>query len=118
MQNFIRKGQILTWLNDSEAGVKGGDLLIIGNVVGVATLDIAPGASGAVAMEGVYQLPKASVAIAVGQRVYVDGDGTIPTTGAAGDTPAGVAWAAAGAGDSTAQVRINFCTWEIPDSGE
>ena len=105
MQNFNRKGQTLTWRNTTGADVKGGDLVIIGDVVGVATVDITQDALGAVAMEGVFRLPKDSAAIAVGQRVYVDGSGKVTAT--AGGSPAGVAWADAAAAETVALVKIN-----------
>jgi len=105
MQNQIRRGQTLTWRNDSGGEVKGGDLVIIGDVVGVATGDITADALGAVAMEGVFRLPKAAGAIAAGKRVYVEAGGLITET--PGGSPAGVAWAEALAAEPFALVKIN-----------
>ncbi|MDL2226553.1 DUF2190 family protein [Deltaproteobacteria bacterium OttesenSCG-928-M10] len=105
MQNMNRKGQTLTWRNDTGADVKGGQLLIIGDVVGVAARDITKDALGAVVMEGVFRLPKAAGAVTAGARVYVDDAGAITAT--AGDHPAGVAWAPAAAADTALLVKIN-----------
>lgn len=105
MQNMIRRGQTLTWRNSTSALVKGGDLVIVGDVVGVAAVDITAGATGALKMEGVFRLPKDGAAIAVGARVYVDSGGDVTAT--AGSNPAGVAWAEAGAAEPFALVKIN-----------
>ncbi len=104
MQNMNRRGQTLTWRNTTGALVKGGDLVIIGDVVGVAAVDITDGALGALQMEGVFRLPKDGAAVAVGARVYVDAGGVTATPG---QNPAGVAWADAAASDSLALVKIN-----------
>lgn len=105
MQNMFRRGQTLTWRNDSGKTVKGGQLVIVGDLVGVAAKDITEDAQGALAMEGVYRLPKDNAAIAVGLRVFVDDDGKI--TSAAGDHPAVAAWAPATDADSIVLVKIN-----------
>lgn len=105
MQNYNRRGQTLTWRNDSGDNVKGGDLVIIGDLAGVAVKDITAEAMGTLAMEGVYYLEKAAGAISAGQRVYIDDSGKITTD--AGNHPAGVAWAPAASGDLKALVKIN-----------
>ena len=105
MRNLARQGQALTWRNATGNGVKSGQLVPVGDVVGVAAVDIAAGARGALAMEGVFSLPKkAAEAIAQGVRVYL-ASGKITAT--AGDTPVGVAWEAAPAAQAEIQVKIN-----------
>lgn len=106
MQNFNRKGQALAWRNNTGGEVKGGELLIIGDIVGVAAKDITVDARGAVMVEGVFRLPKAAGAVNLGQRVYADGSGAV--TAATGSNPAGVAWAEAVAGETTVLVKINI----------
>jgi len=105
MQNLARQGQTLTWRNNTAAEVKSGQLVTVGDVVGVAAADITAGAPGVLAMEGVYRLPKvSSEAIAQGARVYL-ANGQV--TSAPGDAPVGVAWEAAPASSAELMVKIN-----------
>ena len=119
MQNMVQDGRSIGFVNTGEAVIPGGSLLVIGEMAGVPYADIAPGALGNVAGEGVFRLPKLDEAVSQGARLYVDpATGTLTveattTTGAGGSAvttaniPAGVAWKAAAAGDATADVKIN-----------
>lgn len=107
MQNFKRKGETINnWRNDTGADVKGGRLVVVGDVVGVAASDITNGAPGVLAMEGVFELLKDNALIKQGQRVYVGAGGLVTAT--AGADPAGVAWADAAAASATVLVKINI----------
>jgi predicted RecA/RadA family phage recombinase len=58
MKNYIEEG---TTLNvPAPAAVNSGDLVIIGKLVGVATMNAASGALVAVKVTGVFELPKVS----------------------------------------------------------
>lgn len=96
--------------------VTGGDVVLVGSLVCVATEDIAAGAAGSLATDGVFKLPKNSDVFTAGQAVYWDVNGTPvtgdATSGAAGITPsigrlAGTAIAAAATGDSYVSVLLN-----------
>ncbi len=57
------------------ADVKSGDVVVQGELVGVAKLDIQTGKLGALAVTGLFDFPKATgagTAIAAGTRVYWD----------------------------------------------
>lgn len=113
MKNQIQDGARITWTNGSGADVKSGDVVVIGNQIGVAAVDIAQNAVGEVAMEGVFECPATSADVIQ--------QGTDPlwqastktfrtkgTTAAAGDVAgAATAWQASGAGATTVQVKLS-----------
>lgn len=98
MKNYIQDGDRITYTNGTETAISSGDPVVIGSTIGVACVDIANGASGAVALEGVFTLPKTAGssghAIAQGDIMLFDisaGEFDIKTaTDAAGDILGGV----------------------------
>lgn len=71
MKNHIQKGEYLDVL--ASAAYTSGQLVIEGNLVGVAVADIASGAVGAIATEGVYSFEKEAAATLVqGDVAYYD----------------------------------------------
>jgi len=113
MDNFVQPGETLDYTNGSGSTITAGSAVVIGAQIGVAIADIADGASGPVAMEGVYTLPKVSAAV-IGQGEDVAFDVSAAAfddnamTPAAGDiTGACTAWEAAGNGATTVVVKIN-----------
>lgn len=72
MQNFHQNGSRLRLYPD--AGVKAGQIVIVGDLIGVAfaNYDVADGDGVICDLEGVYTLPKATGAWAQGQKLYVD----------------------------------------------
>ena len=72
--NYQREGQVITWTNGTGASVASGQMVKIGNILGVALVTIANGASGSVAIEGVFSgIPKVSAAVfAVGEALVWD----------------------------------------------
>jgi predicted RecA/RadA family phage recombinase len=107
MKNFIEDGKVLNY-KVTGAAVKSGDIVIAGKLVGIAVTDGAVGDIIAVAIDGVYSLPKASGALAQGAAAYViTADGTITGT-ATSNTFIGYVWKAAAAGDATVEVKLSF----------
>jgi predicted RecA/RadA family phage recombinase len=108
MKNYIQEGKRITWTNGTGTAVASGDLVVIGLRVGVASVDIADGASGAVAMEGVFEVPKeAALVVAQGDLLYCDAtSGELDKTDAA-QTLAGYAFAAAAGAASVVMVKLN-----------
>jgi predicted RecA/RadA family phage recombinase len=107
MKNFIEDGKVLNY-KVTGADVKSGDVVIIGKMVGVAVTDGVVGDTIAVAIDGVYSLPKASGALTQGASAYVvAADGTITGT-ATNNTFAGYVWKAAASGDTTVEVKLSF----------
>ena len=73
MDNKIQEGNVITYANSGSA-ISSGDLVVMGNFCGVAVTDIASGASGSVAIEGVYELTKKTLTdvVAVGDIMKDD----------------------------------------------
>jgi len=93
------------------AAVTAGDVVVQGDLIGIAKLDIASGALGALAVTGVFDVPKTAgvgEAIAAGAKVYWDvGDGVAKTDDESGENKyLGKTVAAAGDDDTTVRVRL------------
>ncbi len=70
--NFIQNGETITWTNGTGSAVASGDI-VINDLIGMALVDIAASASGAVAARGVFELPAVNdAAINQGAKVYFD----------------------------------------------
>ena len=108
MKNMIAEGKTLTYTNGTGSDIASGDLVIIGTRVGVAAVDIANGASGTVAISGVFEVPKeASLVVAQGDLLYADAtSGELDKTAEA-QTLAGYAYAAELAASTTVKVVLN-----------
>lgn len=103
----VQTGDVIDYLNSGEAVIKAGDLVSAGYICGVAVTDIAPKETGALSITGVYSIKKeASVTLALGDRVCIK-EGKIQKH-ADGDSPCGIAVAAAAAQDAAALVKINI----------
>lgn len=113
MKKFVQEGQTLNYANASGSTISAGSVVVIGNQIGVAVNDIADGASGPLAMEGVFSLPKVSGAvIAQGEDVAWDVsagkfDDNLMTPASGDITGACTAWEAAGNGVTSLLVKIN-----------
>lgn len=58
-----QKGGIIDWVNGTGAAVASGDVVKMGNILGVAMVDIANGATGSVCIDGVFTVPKVTAAV-------------------------------------------------------
>lgn len=70
---FVQEGASIDYT--PVAAVAAGDVVVQGDLVGIAKLDILADTLGALAVEGVFDVPKAtgvSTAIAAGKTVYWD----------------------------------------------
>ena len=77
--NFIKHGDEFDYTNGGSAGIKSGDVVVIGDVVGVALTDILVGSTGTVQVAGVATLAKKTgEAWSQGQKVYYDNLGGSP----------------------------------------
>lgn len=108
--NFVQSGDTIVLTNAGSATIRSGTAVKAGpKVIGVALVDIPAGGAGAVAVEGVFRLPKVTAdAIAQGDDLYLTADGTVTKT-ATNNTPAGYAFESAPAGSTTVAVKINYC---------
>lgn len=71
-KNYIQAGDVIDWTNGTGSAVTSGSPIVIGNQqLGIALVDIANAATGSVAKEGVFTLPKnTSQAIVLGQKLW------------------------------------------------
>ena len=114
--NFVQEGGVLNWTNGTGSDVSSGDVVVLGETgdatIGVALVNIANGASGAVALEGVFTVPKVSAAVfKQGESLVYDVSASAfddnQATPATGDVSGGVVAAADGAAtETTCQVRL------------
>lgn len=73
-RKYQQPGEVINWTNGTGNAVTSGSLVKMGHTLGVALVDIANGASGAVAIEGVFSgIPKVSAAVFVqGEKLVWD----------------------------------------------
>lgn len=108
---FIQPGNVVEFL--AGANIAAGDVVLVGNVLGVATQDIAKDTSGPVQITGVFVCPKVSGAvIAQGEPVTWDDSAAAfddksasPSTG---DVTGGSAFAWTNSGDGETTIQIRF----------
>jgi len=101
---FLYEGRSIDYVPD--AAVAAGDVVQIGNLIGIAQFNIAAGATGAVAVTGVWGVEKDSAAITAGAAVYWNAADKVATATEGSNKLLGYAVAAAAAADATVQVRI------------
>lgn len=117
-KNFVSDGGVIQWTNGTAAAVASGQLIKVGpGTLGVALVAIAIGATGSVAIEGVFSdVPKVSAAVfAQGEKLLWDvsansGAGAFDdsaATGASGDVMGGaIAWAAGANTETVCTVKL------------
>jgi len=107
---FVHEGHAID--HTPGADVSAGDVVVQGELVGVAKLDIPANALGALAVTGVYDFPKASgggVTFSTGDIVYWDdtNDLAVATDGAGANKEIGNAVADAADADTSVRVRMS-----------
>ena len=91
--------------------VAAGDVIVQGDLVGVARVDIPADALGALAVAGVFDFPKAAgvgEAITVGSTVYWDAGAQQATTDSAAGANKELGKTVAAAGDNDAAVAVRL----------
>lgn len=100
---FVQRGESVDYT--PAADVAAGDIVVQGDLVGVAKLDIPAGKRGSLSVCGVYDIvKKASETITVGSQIYWDASAATAT---AGDVVLGIAVADAAATEETVCVLLN-----------
>jgi predicted RecA/RadA family phage recombinase len=92
------------------ADVASGQVVVQGDLIGVAKKPIAANTLGALATEGVFDFPKATGAgsgIAIGTSVYWDATNSVATATAGANKLLGKVTVAAADGDATVRVRLH-----------
>lgn len=111
MKNFIQPGNVLTLT--APADVSSGDVVVVGDIIGVAAYDAASGSEVEVSVVGVYELPKAAEALTQGAGLFWNGTG-VTAAEDDGGTPAtaysfvGHAIEAAAEAAATVRVRLSL----------
>ncbi|WP_444925302.1 capsid cement protein [Microbulbifer sp. TRSA002] len=111
--NFVQAGRMLDFTNNTSAAISSGQVVIAGAVLGVAMDDIAVGASGVIAIDGVFTVPKVSAAeINQGETLtWVVASSSFDdnaTTTATGDITGATAFAAEAAGNGVTSFAVKF----------
>lgn len=112
-KTYVQPGNVLDWTNGTGAAVSSGDVVVVGQQIGVALVDIADGETGSLAMSGVFTCPKvAAAAIGQGEEIIwdasaaaFDDSAAVPATGDV--SRCCVAAKAAGNGATTVDVKLN-----------
>ena len=105
---FVQEGGAVDYT--PSADVAAGDVVVQGDLVGVAPRPIAASALGALAVGGIFEFPKATgtgKAIAAGKKVYWDATNKVATETSSGNTFLGKTVAAVGDSDATVRVRLS-----------
>lgn len=110
MATFVTEGNSIDYTPGAD--VTAGDVVVQGGLVGIAKLDIAAGTLGALAVAGVFDVPKAGgggVTFAAGAPVYWDDANNlaVATDGAGVNELMGKAVLAAADADSTVRTRLS-----------
>ncbi|MDD5698806.1 MAG: DUF2190 family protein [Victivallaceae bacterium] len=108
LARYVQRGHSIDYT--PEADVAAGDVVIIGDLAGIAKLDIKAGALGALALVGVFDIPKATgegTAIAAGTIVFWDAENSQVTTTAGDNKYLGKTVIASGDDAANARVIIN-----------
>ena len=106
---YLQRGEALDYVNSGASKIDAGTVVVLGTKIGVVAGDIAAGTTGAVHVDGVFELPEKSgeSAIAQGAAVYWDATAAAITATATSNTLAGYAAAGAGASAEKILVKIN-----------
>ena len=103
-QNYIESGEVKDFTLSGT--VAAGALVAIGDMVGVALGSGVSGQTIAVSLEGVYEVPKASGAITLGQKLYLDNGAVTTSDNSGANKLVGYAWTAAVSAATTVQVKL------------
>ena len=85
--------------------VKRGDVLVVNDLIAVAAVNGEDGKVIAAYTEGVFNLPKGSVELQQGKKVFWNA--SAKQVAATGEVALGIVWATAASTDATVQVKIN-----------
>lgn len=104
MNNFVHRGITLT-LTAPYAVTSGGGCKV-GNFFGIASNDVANGATGEFVVEGVFDITKDTSTFAAGDKVYWDDTAKKATSTTSGNTYIGKAELAALTGGATVRTKL------------
>ena len=103
---FVQEGCSIDYTPGAD--IAAGDVVVQGDLVGVAKLEIKSGKPGSLAVDGVFDFAKnTGVAYTVGQLLYWDDTANVVTTTATGSKLIGKVVRAAASADATVRVRLS-----------
>ncbi|MBX3399539.1 MAG: DUF2190 family protein [Gemmataceae bacterium] len=103
---FVHDGDAIDYT--PVADVAAGDVVVQGDLIGVAKQPIAANTPGALAVGGVFDFAKlAALVVAVGTLIYWDDAANVATNVSAGNKLLGKAVRASAAADTTVRVRMS-----------
>ena len=102
---YYQKGDYIDYT--PEANVAAGDVVFLGDLVGVAKLDIKAGTLGALALSGVYRVVKGSETADAGTAVYWNSESGQATFTQGSNKRIGTLVADAATEDAVCLVKIN-----------
>lgn len=106
MAKYIQNGSVIDFVNGTEAKISAGDVVVLAYGVGVAACDIAVGAKGSLAIEGVFEFDKTtSLEIAIGDVVFFNTTSE-KITKTATDVPVGIAIEAGASAATSIRVKL------------
>ena len=104
---YLQKGDSIDYT--PAADVAAGDVVVLNARVGIAKLDIKANTLGALAVTGIYRIPKDASALGAGNEVFWNAATQKASATSAGDAVwLGIATADARAADETAFVRLSW----------
>lgn len=102
---FVQDGNAID--HTPVAAVAAGDVVVQGDLIGVAKQPIAANTPGALAVSGVFDFAKlAALVLAVGDLAYWDDAANVATNVSAGNKLIGKVVRAAAAADATVRIRL------------
>ena len=105
-KNYVQPGKVMEFT--AGAAISSGAGVLIGDRFGVANGDVASGAKGEAAVEGVFNVTKlATDVVAEGVALYWDAGNSRLTITPSTHKLAGYAFAAAGNGVATVDIKLN-----------
>jgi predicted RecA/RadA family phage recombinase len=107
MKNYIQTGNSVDYVNQTGSPIRSGDVVIVGNQIGIAAVNIAIGSHGQIILDGVFTLSAdSSTAFNFGDALYWDANANQLTTTATANTAAGICVVAKQSSDTIAVVRL------------
>lgn len=104
--NYTQPGAVINY--EAGADIESGDVVKVEDIFGVALVDIANGATGAVSIEGVYEVKKHNnAALEQGKKVYWHTDNGVLAAQAASEPVIGIAFEDAAEADTVCLVKLN-----------
>ncbi len=107
-QNYIQEGDVMPYVVPDATTIVRGAGVLVGDLLGVALGNGSAGDTIQLALEGVFEMPKAAGAISQGAKIYWNATDKNLTTTASGNKLAGYAFVGAASGDATVQLRLQL----------